>query len=221
MPPLIGMNVDDATKLLDDMDLGLLVILDNVVSEDYEQGIVMNSDPVDGVKLEQGQTVTLYVSTGPEEEEAPMQVPVPQLVGLQLNTAISELQAVGLDVGSINNEVSDEEEGTVIDQSVLYGTNVDEGTKIDLVVSLGPEEEEPPEVEEPEENPNTPEDPGTTEDPDTPEDPGATEDPGTTEDPDTPTNTESTAKLAVPLPTEGSVHLVIRVDGSLVIDEPN
>ena len=220
MPPLIGMDVDDATKLLDDMDLGLLVILDNVASEEYEKGIVINSDPVDGVKLEQGQTVTLYVSSGPEEEEEPEQVPVPPLVGLQLNTAISELQAVNLGVGSIDNEVSDEPEGTVIEQGVLEGTYVDEGTKINLTVSLGPEEEEEPDEEEPQEDPDTPEDPGETEDPGqtTPPD-NPTEDPGTTENPNTPSGTESTAKLAVPLPTEGSVHLVIRVDGVPVIDE--
>ena len=216
MPPLTNMNVADATKLLDDMDLGLMVVLDNIPSSDYEKGIVINSDPVSGVKLEKGQSVTLYVSAG-VEEEVPEIVTVPKVTDLPLNEAISELQNAKLSVGNIRNVASEEERGMVVNQSVAQGTQIESGTKIDLQVSLGPEDEEPdePSSEEPDEpdQPTEPEQPG--EQPTEPEQPGGTEDPGTSGEP-----TVGRAKVPIRLPDqEGTIRLTLMLDGQQVSDD--
>ena len=54
--------------------------------------------------------------------------------------ATSKLQAAGLNVGSVTTEHSSSvAEGNVIRMSVSAGTTVDQGTRVDLVISSGPE----------------------------------------------------------------------------------
>ncbi|MEA4965691.1 MAG: Stk1 family PASTA domain-containing Ser/Thr kinase [Oscillospiraceae bacterium] len=141
MPPLTNLSVDDATKLLDDMDMGLLVVLNNVYNSDVAKGYVISSDPVAGVALEDNQTVTLNVSLGAAETEQTTAalISVPKVEGKQLNDAISALQAIKLGVGTIKEVESEKESGTVINQSIAEGQKVEEGTKINLEVSKGEE----------------------------------------------------------------------------------
>ena len=81
--------------------------------------------------MEEGSTVDLTFSSGPE------QVTVPNLVGLPQSEAINRLQTAGLQVGAITSENSDQPAGTVLDSNPKEGDEVDKGKAVDLVISTG------------------------------------------------------------------------------------
>jgi beta-lactam-binding protein with PASTA domain len=67
------------------------------------------------------------------------QVEVPDLIGDDVTTAQSELEAVGLVLGDQSTAPSDEfDEGQIISQTVTAGTPVDVGTVVGVTVSTGP-----------------------------------------------------------------------------------
>ena len=76
---------------------------------------------------------------------------MPDLVGKDIDEAKYVLTKAKLEVGAIEKQHSDiYKEDEVIWQSEDKGAELKEGTKINLVISLGPEETEPPETEAPE-----------------------------------------------------------------------
>lgn len=206
MPSLTGMDANTAQTLLVDMKLSLQIVMDHAFSDTVPEGYVAYTDPVENVKLEQGQTVKVYVSVGPEQEEEPEEelVSVPNVVGKKLEDAVNALRAEGLEVGIVREVDNDKEAGTVVSQSVYKGTETAKGTKIDLEVSKGPEEEEPEEEqEEPSDGTQNP-----TDDPNS----GNTDEPGN-EPPEEPEKT-GTAVVSVTLPQQTSpVSVTLMIDG--------
>ena len=96
-------------------------------------GTVTAENPRTGTLLMQGETVTLSVSNGAALRD------VPDLVGLDITTARTKLDAAGL--------LSDETlapdpsaPGTVLSQDPAAGTPVPADTAVKLVISGGPEE---------------------------------------------------------------------------------
>ena len=97
-------------------------------------GTIIRYEPEEKVAL--GSTVTLYVSTGPEEEF----VPVPNLYGKTDAEAAALLSAAGLVTGEVSREYdSTISAGHVISQGVEAGTQVAPGDTVDYTLSLGPE----------------------------------------------------------------------------------
>ncbi|MDQ3940160.1 MAG: PASTA domain-containing protein, partial [Actinomycetota bacterium] len=83
---------------------------------------------------EQGEEVTIFVSEGPR------QVEVPDVTDLPLGEARDLIRQAGLKVGEITAEESDLiDEGNVIRQSPPSGFEADAGSRVDLVISSGPE----------------------------------------------------------------------------------
>ena len=111
----------------------------NVVEEssDLAAGTVIRTDPVYGEPLTAGQTVTLYVSSGP----AITLVPVPELLGLTQEKAVEKLDELGL-LYEITEVPHEEAEGTVVYQSIKQGEEVKVGTTVNIQVSKGMEEDE-------------------------------------------------------------------------------
>lgn len=107
--------------------------------DDVEAGLIIGTDPVAGTTLEQGTQLTLLVSTGPAPRE------LPELTGLTLDEATSELENLGL-VLVEGEGVYDEtiEEGVVISWSVpdspalVAGGTVTKGSSVQVIVSKGP-----------------------------------------------------------------------------------
>ena len=122
-----------AIDFLDAMDINLQFLTKMENSSSVEKGCVIRTDPVDGEPLEKGQTVYLWISTGPLKQTAK----VPRVVGLNRTAAESIL------IGSKFNNITFEEvespepEGTVIEQSITEGIEVDVNTQIILKVSKG------------------------------------------------------------------------------------
>lgn len=72
--------------------------------------------------------------------------PVPDVVGQSIQVAREDIKAAGFEVGRVTREASDEQEGLVLRQSPEGSDTAEKGTKIDLVVSSGPEPIEVPDV---------------------------------------------------------------------------
>ncbi len=129
---LSGMTLETAVRLLEGKNLKADVQEES--SEDVPSGTIIRYEPEDKVAL--GSTVTLYVSTGPEEEF----VSVPNLYGKTDAEASVLLSAAGLVAGEISKEYdSTISAGHVISQGVEAGTQVAPGETVDYTVSLGPE----------------------------------------------------------------------------------
>lgn len=129
---LSGMTLETAVRLLEGKNLKADVQEES--SEDVPSGTIIRYEPEDKVAL--GSIVTLYVSTGPEEEF----VSVPNLYGKTDAEASVLLSAAGLVAGEISKEYdSTISAGHVISQGVEAGTQVAPGETVDYTVSLGPE----------------------------------------------------------------------------------
>lgn len=100
-------------------------------SDDVDEGNVISQDPEGGKTAASDATITITVSTGPQ------QVSVPNLVGMTQSSATTKLSDSGLRVGNVTQQESDQSEGTVIAQSVDAGTDVDPDTAVDITVSSG------------------------------------------------------------------------------------
>ncbi len=114
---------------------GLIV---NVVEEynvAVSAGLVLSTSPEAGTTVKTGDTVTLNVSKGGEIKT----VLIPQFVGMSEKKARQEIEKLGLKVGTVSYEYSDQAAGTILNQSRIAFQTVVEGTSIDFIVSRGPE----------------------------------------------------------------------------------
>lgn len=134
MPNLVNWSLQSAESYLDTLSLGLKVEIEYEPSDLYTDGYLVRTYPEEGAELEEGQQITLYVSQGPAVEI----VPVPALVGEDVEQALLAIDDAGLGRGSLRYDDSELPEGTVIFQSVEAGEQVKEGTVINLRVSKGP-----------------------------------------------------------------------------------
>jgi eukaryotic-like serine/threonine-protein kinase len=110
-------------------------------SDEVEKGRVIEAQPAVGTQVEVGSTVTLVVSSGPE------QVTVPDVVGSTLDEARAELERAGLAVDVAREETDESEPDTVLNQNPAAETEVDEGATVTLTVAKEVEQVAVPSVE--------------------------------------------------------------------------
>ena len=103
-------------------------------------GQVIGQDPTGGTKAKKGSTVTLTVSSGPQ------QVAVPQVVGLTVSSARGRLQKAGLQASEREENSDTVAAGRVISVSPPEGQKVDKGSSVTLVVSSGKPQVQVPDV---------------------------------------------------------------------------
>ena len=149
MPSLDGKNYQEAADLLRSMGLKAAVP-DYANHETIEQGYVISYTPMEGVELPPGTEVHMVVSKGP----AAKMMEMPGLLDMTLERAQITIENHNL-VCTPPREAYDSEveAGKVIGQYPAKGTEVAEGTEVNLVVSKGPDPatqppEEPPAPED-------------------------------------------------------------------------
>jgi serine/threonine-protein kinase len=120
-------------------DAGLRPVKREVTSESVPPGVVVRQDPDAGERIQRGNAVRYFVSTGKPR------VPVPEVVGARESLAVATLRSAGL-VPNVVDIFSDEPEGTVIAQDPKGGTRVVRGTDVRLNVSKGPQQRGLPNV---------------------------------------------------------------------------
>ena len=133
VPNVVGESSDSAMTTL--KNAGFEVTREFQYDSSVEVGKVISQTPEGGTTASAGDTVTIYVSQGTESAR------VPSVTGKTQEEAQNALGDVGLNIGSVTEEYSDSvDAGLVIDQSVAAGRYVDKGTRVDLVISKGPQE---------------------------------------------------------------------------------
>jgi eukaryotic-like serine/threonine-protein kinase len=137
VPDVVGLSEEDAVEQLDRRGFDVEV---EERPSNRKEGRVFRQAPSAGEEAEEGSTVTIYVSGGPEPFE------VPDVRGELLPDARDILQEADLRVGTITPQESEEEEGTVLEQSPAPPREVEPGDEIALVVSGGPTEIPAPSV---------------------------------------------------------------------------
>ena len=132
VPALVGKSRRSAEISL--QQLGLQI--DTVYQEfnpDYPKGTVAWQFPKQGDQIKKGLGLQITVSQG----LPPDFFQVPQLFGLSMKKANSELVKARLNVGKISYQQNEDlVPYTVLDQSIAPGTVLDRYTEIDLIVSI-------------------------------------------------------------------------------------
>jgi beta-lactam-binding protein with PASTA domain len=128
VPKLVGLSGEQAVAELSDLKLRAKAT--SRFSE-QPQGIVVSQDPVPGTAVQEGSTVQIVVSKGPE------QVTVPDVRGRSVDDARAALEDAGL-VPNAFRVPSNEPEGVVVAQDPQPGETVARGSNVRINVSEGP-----------------------------------------------------------------------------------
>ena len=133
VPDFSNLTEEEAIELIEESRLTI-----GRIAEEYSgrvvEGLVISQAPRAGREVERGTSIDLTISLGEEP------IPVPDFTGLRLNEATRLIENSDLILGDIGEEYSETvNEGVVISQSIPSGSQVEKGTSIDLVISLGPE----------------------------------------------------------------------------------
>jgi eukaryotic-like serine/threonine-protein kinase len=103
-------------------------------SSEIEEGNVIRCEPAGGEQVDEGSSVTVFVSSGEET------VAVPRLRGQTEEQARATLESAQLQLGAISREFDpDVPEGAVIRSDPAEGVERPVGDQVDLVISRGPE----------------------------------------------------------------------------------
>ena len=134
VPTVKNLTQDEARSTLEDAGFKVNPSIQSENSNDVPKDRATRTDPAEGSSLEQGETVTLYISTGMT------QVP-DNLVGKPQDQVINTLRGLGFSTDSRSDQTSDTvPAGSVISINPGSGTVVQQGTSIPIHVSTGKEQ---------------------------------------------------------------------------------
>lgn len=132
MPDLAGRTVDEARELLDDYGV---TISDNIVeelSDEYDKGEIIETDPKAGTSIKEGDVISFTVSSG-------KYIVLEDYVGMTQSEAEKAIADLSDDVEIevvIEEEVSSSPRGEVIDQDKDSGTKLDPNDESNLTITL-------------------------------------------------------------------------------------
>ncbi|WP_030516706.1 Stk1 family PASTA domain-containing Ser/Thr kinase [Nocardia sp. NRRL WC-3656] len=140
IPDLANRPAQEAQSDLE--KLGFDVAIQQKPDGKVASGNVVATQPLGGARVDKGSTVTLQISTGPQ------QVPVPQLTKLTQQQAEQNLNAAGLllDPQIQRGASSPEDKDKVIAESPAAGTKIDAGSKVTITLGKGPDQVRVPDV---------------------------------------------------------------------------
>jgi len=135
VPNLVNKSITEAERILKEAGLKLGNNIDYEFHDSIPIDYVISQSIEPYTAIAPNTRVDLVISKGPEVEEAIMI----QLVGENVNKAISEIKNLGLAIGDIKYESSDNYAANIVmEQSEEPGSTLKPGTKINLKVSSGP-----------------------------------------------------------------------------------
>ena len=132
VPDLTNLTEEQAKQKLKDVGL-VMEVTDRVPNKDVPAGQIIMQDPKANQKNKIINPVRVTISEGPRK------VPVPSLIGQSYDKVDLILEKEGLNEGKVDQKYSEYPNGIVIEQSVVANSQVDEGTIVDYVISIGPE----------------------------------------------------------------------------------
>ena len=134
IPDMVGMSIEEAMA---NDGIGLeFVVQDSIFREGEAGGTILTQDPKGGTMVKSGRKVYLSITSYNADDAI-----LPELAGLSVRQAVSELYGIGLSVGKLTF-VEDPYKNSVVDQSCkgksLYaGQQIARGSVVDLVVGCG------------------------------------------------------------------------------------
>jgi serine/threonine-protein kinase len=131
LPSLSGESVSAATANLDDLHIGVRDTK-RIYDSEIAKGDVVKTDPAAGATVDEGSSVTLYVSKGP----AP--VDIPSVAGRSEADATARLTDAGLQVRVVRRFDNSTPDGQAIGTDPRAGKRAHAGDTVTLVMSKGP-----------------------------------------------------------------------------------
>lgn len=129
VPDVVGFTLADARRAF--VLAGLAPRVTRAYSNSVATGVVL-ADPQSGHRVPWRSSVTLVVSAGPPPR------PVPAVTGESAQAATSALTAAGFGVQSQSAYSASVAKGDVVSESPAAGTTAAYGSRVTIVVSLGP-----------------------------------------------------------------------------------
>ncbi len=129
---VVGMHVDEAKRLLLDLELSPEIKYEETSS--YDAGTVLRASVQDGLMIDKGTTIVLTVA------EAAEGVQVPDATGKSQTEGTALLEKEGFVVNVVESYDPKVEKGIVISQSPEAGTTASAGSSITIRVSQGAED---------------------------------------------------------------------------------
>ncbi len=130
IPETAGMTVEEFNEIIGDY-WNLLEALDRL--DGTLPGTILRTDPEAGEELEEGQTITYFISQGPELRLVPR-----NLIGIRLGDAESLLLGAELILGEVTEELNEDFPAGIVISVSNSEEQIPTGSPVDLVVSLGP-----------------------------------------------------------------------------------
>ena len=131
---IVGASQSEAEQAI--RAAGLVPQVQNASSDSVKIGYVISVDPGEGAQVEEGSSVTIVVSTGPEETPEPeVTVKIPDLIGWSQEEAIWALEDQGLNYTVVEGYDAALHIGDVIDMDPGVGEEVPEGTTVTLTIN--------------------------------------------------------------------------------------
>lgn len=144
VPNVIEMTLEQAQEVIIKSNLKYKVI--QIETNEVENGVVINQDPVAGTAAKKNTVIELTVAINNEEEDTTQvdeQIEIPDFLNMDSTEVMRQIVKLGLLVGETEFEYNDTvESGKVISQTPSAGSIVKQGQIIDLVISKGIEKVE-------------------------------------------------------------------------------
>jgi beta-lactam-binding protein with PASTA domain/predicted Ser/Thr protein kinase len=138
VPKVVGQTSEVASARLN--NLGFEVSLQQLPNPDVPEGTVARQRPNPGERVDEGSTVTIFVSSGPGQAD------VPDVVNSPVKAARKALEKAGFK-SEVETQFSETvPKGRVIDTRPTARSHIDLGQTVTLIVSKGPEQAEVPSV---------------------------------------------------------------------------
>ncbi len=129
MPDLKGLSRRAAEDKLGKMGLKVGSVYEKEAESDT--GTILEQEPAPGAKIAKGSSVDLTISKGKQIKT----VRVPDYTGGTVEAARTGLASIRLKVGSVTRQASKQAPGTIISQTPVGGTPMEEGAEVDFVVA--------------------------------------------------------------------------------------
>lgn len=131
VPDLFDKNAEEAVAAIRNAGLSVGLTF-HTPHPAFSKGKVVRTNPSEGSLVHKGDTVDVFLSSGPSGK----QIELPGVVGLSLSAAASNLRSAGFIVGKTSRgKHSGVPAGKVVSQEPSAGTALFAGSKINLVIA--------------------------------------------------------------------------------------
>ncbi len=132
VPDIVDMTFDEAEKIIRDSGFKANRVME--YNDKVDLGVVIKQQPEADELLAKGEEITIFVSQGKEKA----MVTMPDVTLISEEQGITLIKSKNLKIGNISYTSNDVvKKGQIISSSIPSGTEVEEGSAVNLVVSKG------------------------------------------------------------------------------------